>query len=235
MHFAQKMPAVLVERRMQLADVVMARQAAWPRPSWYAVFAKAYAIVSLERPELRRSYMTLPWPRLFEHARNIGVVPIERQVGDEEVVLYVPLNDPEQQTLEGLDATMRYHKQEPLANISFFRTQMWTSRLPRPVRRLLWWLGLNLWGRVRAYFYGTFGLTGIGAFGASALNLLSPLTTTLTYGVFEPDGSVPVRLSFDHRVMDGAGVARALTDLEAVLKGQILEELRGIKGLREAA
>jgi pyruvate/2-oxoglutarate dehydrogenase complex dihydrolipoamide acyltransferase (E2) component len=99
----------------------------------------------------------------------------------------------------------------------------------------MWWLGLNLWGRVRAYFYGTFGLTGVGAYGASALNLVSPLTTTLTYGVFESDGSVDVRLSFDHRVMDGASPARALAALEEVLNGAILEELRGMKGLAQAA
>jgi hypothetical protein len=235
MHFSQKIPLVTVERPMKLGEVVRARAAAVPRPSWYALFAKAYAIVSAAQPELRRSYMSLPWPRLFEHARNIATVPIERRRNGEDVILYVPLPDPEQHSLQELDAVISDYKNEPLENISFFRTQLWMSRLPRPLRRLCWWLGLNLIGRVRAYFYGTFGLTGIGAFGASALNLWSPLTTTVTYGVFDSAGNVPARIAFDHRVMDGIAPARALAAMEEVLNGEILEELVGMRSQAKAA
>jgi hypothetical protein len=235
MHFSQKIPAVVVERRIQLADLALARAAVPVRPSWYAIFAKAYAIVSAERPELRRSYMSLPWPRLFEHARNIAVVPIERRLGEEDVVLNVPLPDPETRSLEDLDASIRHHKNEPIANIPFFRTQLRTSRLPWPLRRLMWWIGLNLWGRVRAFFYGTFGLTGVGAFGANLTTVQSPLTTTLFYDAFDRDGSVQVHLGFDHRVMDGHAAAVALGALEEVLHGEILEELRGMKGAAVAA
>ena len=39
---------------------------------------------------------------------------------------------------------------------------------------------------------------------------LSVLTTTLNYGVIAADGTVDVRLIYDHRVMDGSSVARAL-------------------------
>ena len=45
-HFAHKVPTVPVERRMELAAVVAARQAARPRPSWCALFTKAYAFVA---------------------------------------------------------------------------------------------------------------------------------------------------------------------------------------------
>ena len=45
--------------------------------------------------------------------------------------------------------------------------------------------------------------------GAESLHPLSPLTTTLTYGVVRPDGTVPVRVVYDHRVMDGGTIARA--------------------------
>src|SRR5260370_589387 len=91
---------------------------------------------------------------------------------------------------------------------------MWTSRLPQPIRRLMWWLGFNLLGRVRAYFYGTFGITSVGAFGVDALTILSPLTTTLTYGAVDAAGNVSVRLCFDHRVMNRAapGSEATVTD-----------------------
>jgi pyruvate/2-oxoglutarate dehydrogenase complex dihydrolipoamide acyltransferase (E2) component len=52
------------------------------------------------------------------------------------------------------------------------------------------------------------------------------LTTTLNYGQFEPDGTLDVRLTYDHRVLDGSTVARALVALEAVLHGEILAELK---------
>ena len=67
MHFSQKVPLVVVERRMRLARLVSARQGVEPRPSWFAVFMKAYGLVASRRPELRRSYLTLPWHRLYEH------------------------------------------------------------------------------------------------------------------------------------------------------------------------
>jgi hypothetical protein len=235
MHFSKKVPLVMLERRMQLGELMRARAAVADRPSWFAVFAKAYGMVTARRPELRRSYMSLPWPRLFEHARNVAMVPIERRLGDEDVVLYVPLAEPETQSIAELNACIRQHKNEPLANISFFRTQIWTSYLPQPMRRLLWWLGFNLLGRVRAYFYGTFGLTSVGAFGVDAVTIQSPLTTTVTYGAFDAAGNVTVRLCFDHRVMDGAIPARALAELDQVLNGEILNELRSMRGLPFAA
>jgi hypothetical protein len=235
MHFSKKMPLVMLERRMQLGEVMHARAAVGDRPSWFSIFAKAYATVAARRPELRRSYMSLPWPRLFEHARNVGMVPIERRLGDEDVVLYVPLAEPEKQSIAEINACIRQHKNEPLENISFFRTQIWTSHLPQPIRRLMWWLGFNLWGRVRAYFYGTFGITSVGAFGVDALTILSPLTTTLTYGAFDAAGNVSVRLCFDHRVMDGAIPARGLAELEHVLNGEILTELRSMRSPAKAA
>jgi pyruvate/2-oxoglutarate dehydrogenase complex dihydrolipoamide acyltransferase (E2) component len=43
-----------------------------------------------------------------------------------------------------------------------------------------------------------------------------------------PDGHLDVRLIFDHRVLDGAPVARALGDLQAILRDDIAEELRQI-------
>jgi hypothetical protein len=66
----------------------------------------------------------------------------------------------------------------------------------------------------------------VASLGAAGLHILSPLTTTLNYGIFEPDGAIDVRLAYDHRVLDGAPVARALAALEHVLRTEILEELR---------
>jgi pyruvate/2-oxoglutarate dehydrogenase complex dihydrolipoamide acyltransferase (E2) component len=44
--------------------------------------------------------------------------------------------------------------------------------------------------------------------------------------VVQEDGSVSVRITYDHRVLDGATAARTLMSLEDVLNGEILAELR---------
>ena len=46
--------------------------------------------------------------------------------------------------------------------------------------------------------------------------------------MFTPAGDVDVRVVYDHRVLDGATVARALGRLEEVLTGPIVEELHGL-------
>jgi hypothetical protein len=54
---------------------------------------------------------------------------------------------------------------------------------------------------------------------------MSPLTTTVTFGPIDAFGAVTVKIIYDHRVLDGAYVARRLLDLEAALHGPVLNEL----------
>jgi hypothetical protein len=106
-----------------------------------------------------------------------------------------------------------------------FMQALWISRLPRPLRRLVWAIGLYSDGACRGHFFGTFGISVVGSLGAAGLHILSPLTTTLNYGTFGDDGTLDVRLTYDHRVLDGAPAARALTELEEVLHDDIRREL----------
>jgi hypothetical protein len=228
-HFAQKVPTVPVQRRMNLAAVVTARQTAALRPSWCAIFTKAYARVAAGRPELRRAYLSFPWPHLYEYSLNVASVAIERHVGQEPAVFFAPLRSPETQPLAQLDACLRRFKEQPVESIGAFRRALLVSRFPLPLRRLAWWLALNAWGRKRAQYMGTFGVSVYAGLGAASLHPLSPLTTTLNYGVLEADGTVDVRLTYDHRVLDGATVARALEHLEGVLKGEMVTELQSLR------
>jgi hypothetical protein len=228
-HFAQRVPTVPVQRRMSLAPVVAARRAAGARPSWCAIFTKAYAQVAEERPELRRAYLSFPWPHLYEHSINVASIAVERSFGGEPAVFFAPLRRPERQPLTQLDAALRHCKDHPVEDVSAFRRALRISRLPRPLRRLAWWLTLNAWGRKRAHYMGTFGVSVYAGLGAASLHPLSPLTTTLNYGVIEADGTIDVRLVYDHRVLDGATVARALVHLETVLQGEITRELQALQ------
>jgi hypothetical protein len=226
MHASQGVPMIGISRRLNLADVVRARRALPVRPSWFALFVKAYAVVSQQRAPLRRAYMSFPRPHLHQHACSIAHVAVARPVGDEAGVLGLKIRHPERRPLAEIDALIRRSRTEPVERISDFRRALRLARFPGPVRRLAWWVALNVLPNWRTKHFGTFGITSVAALGASVSHLLSPLTTTLSFGEFAPDGTIEVRLFFDHRVMDGAEPSLALVDLERVLCGPILAELR---------
>jgi hypothetical protein len=225
LHFARRMPSVPVQRRMHLARVAAARDAARLRPSWCAVFTKAFALVAANRPELRRSYISFPWPHLYENTASVATVTVERRYDGEDAVFFVPIQKPDRFSLGQIDFRLRHCKNDPVSSVGAFRRALLIGRLPQPLRRLLWWLGLNCLPRKRASMFGTYGVTVYAGLGSSSLHPLSILTTTLTYGVIDADGSVDVRLIYDHRVLDGATVARILSDLESVLNSSIVQEL----------
>src|SRR5262249_36204096 len=128
-------------------------------------------------------------------------------------------------------------KEAPVESIVDFRRGLEFARLPWPLRGWLLWLGLHASGRWRERFFGTFSVTSPAAAGAGMLHLITPVACTPLYGRFDERGRLDVRLTFDHRVLDGATAARALVVMESVLKGAILEELRpsGFVGSRLAA
>jgi hypothetical protein len=216
-------PSIPVQRRMSLGVVAAARQAAG-RPAWPALFLKAYAAVAGRTPALRRAYVKLPWPHLVEYPNSVASVAVERDYEGEPAVFFGLVGDPAGYTVGDLDGLVRRFSQCPLGEVRQFRKLLRFARLPLPVRRAALWLGLNL-PRTRAGQVGTFGLTVYSSLGAESLHPISPLTTTLTYGVVGPDGRADVRIVYDHRVLDGATVARALAALEAELNGPILAEL----------
>jgi hypothetical protein len=225
-HFAHRVPTVPVQRVLKLAPLLAARRIAEPRPSWCAIFTKAYGFVAASCPELRRAYLSFPQAHLYEHSLNVASIAVERRLEDEEAVFFIHIKNPETKSLRELDWELRRAKEEPIENVTSFRRALLVSRLPWPLRRLLWWIGLNGSGRQRARHFGTFGVSVYSGLGAASLHPLSPLTTTLNYGVIGSDGSVDVRLIYDHRVLDGATVARALGELQRVMTCEILAELR---------
>jgi hypothetical protein len=224
-HFARNVPTVSIERCMTLGEVASARAAARPKPSWCTLFTKAYGFVSAAWPELRRAYLSFPRPHLYEHPVPVATVAVERDYRDEKGVFVAHVSEPQRRGLPELEAELQRAKEAPIESVGSFRRALLLSSLPKPVRRLVWWYGMNVSGRQRARVMGTFALSVVSNLGAGTLDPLSPLTTTLHYGVIDAAGNVTVRLTFDHRVLDGSAVARVLEDLERALKGAILNEL----------
>lgn len=213
MHASRTVPLAAVERRCDLSAVAAARGST----PWAALFLKAYATVAAGRPELRRSYQPFPWPHLFEADRSVASVAVARDFEGEPAVFFAKLDSPDRMSLDAIAAQLRRWKTAPVAEVRAFARLVRHSRYPRPVRRLLWGLGLNLSGRHRAKTFGTFGLTVAAGQGADIPVVRSPLATTLTYGPLAPDGTMVVRLTFDHRVIDGLSAAAAVEALEWVL------------------
>jgi hypothetical protein len=224
-HAAQHVPTVCLERRMRLLPLAEARAVARPRPGWCAIFTKAFAVVSARTPVLRQSYLSFPRPRLYESPITTAAVAVERPMGGEIGIGFALLREPQDWPVLDVHNALRRSKTAPETELGEHRRALRTARLPWPLRSLVWWFGLNVSGQQRVRNFGTFGVTAPTSTGASLVGLLSPVTATLTYGVVSRSGRVDVRLTFDHRVMDGCTAGRALADLEAVLLSEVRAEL----------
>ena len=220
-------PSVPVQRVMHIGEVVKARAAAKGRPAWSAIFAKAYALVAEDIPLLRRAYIKLPSPRLYEYPTSSVSMVVEREYRGEMVVLTTHIFDPAHMSLAQLSETIRLAKTMPVEQVGSFRRMLRLGRLPTPIRRAIWWLGLNI-GRQRGNYFGTFGVTVYSGLGSESLHPISPLTGVLNYGVIDPEGRVAVRIMYDHRVLDGSMVARVLEQIDKKLHGAILAELKAM-------
>ena len=78
---------------------------------------------------------------------------------------------------------------------------------------------------------GTFGMSisgNKGCYGAS--NHLGPATTTLGVDPFPKQGVSKIVMTFDHRVMDGAPVTRAMQKMHHMLTTSVKVELAELTG-----
>jgi pyruvate/2-oxoglutarate dehydrogenase complex dihydrolipoamide acyltransferase (E2) component len=234
LHFARAVPSLPVQRRMNLAAVAAARQACHERPQWSAIFVKAYAIVAQEFPALRRAYVKFPWPQLYEYPSVTASIMFERDYEGEPGLFSMLVRNAASKSLGDLRDIVRTGASAPVETIKDFRRGLRIAGWPRPLRRIFWWLGLNV-GRQRGNYFGTFGLSVYSALNVESLHPLSPLTSVVNYGYIGVDGEVNVRIIYDHRVMDGATVARALNRLEEILNGPIVGELSRLSAAPNAA
>jgi hypothetical protein len=224
MHASMRVPFISLSRPFEIGPLMAARAKAASPPGWASIFVKAFAIVAREEPVLRTLYVKLPWPHFFELPGSVAMVAVARVEDGEECILPEKVPTPEGRPLAEIDAQIRHAKTAPLQEIPAFRKILMASRLPLPLRRLSWWLGLNV-GRMSANNFGSFGVTSISAYAPGELQALSPGPFLLSYGRVGPDDRIDVILRWDHRVTDGAVIARVLTRLEQVLNTEISAEI----------
>jgi hypothetical protein len=214
-----------VTRPVALRDVIAIRNEIRDPPSWTAIFVKAFAILANEIPELRRVYIGFPWAYLYEYADSTANVALAREILGDVGLLPIRFRSPEAFPLAVLSQMIRQAAETPIEETRFYRTIIRIARLPLLIRRLIWSFTLNV-PKARRYAFGTYAVSSVARWKTELGMTRSPVPYLLSYGPADADGNMVVRLNLDHRIMDGALAARALSRLEEVLNSSILEELR---------
>jgi len=232
MRASMDVPFVSLSRSLNVRPLLEARAGALAPAGWAAMFVKAFALIARDEPILRTVYAKWPRPMLYELPRSVALVAVARVEDGEECVMPQRIAAPEAMALAAVDAEIRRAKTAPFNDVPMFRKIMRATRLPLPLRRLSWAIGLNF-GRQRGNWFGSFAVSSVAAYGGGELHPITPGPFIVSYGVVELDQTIDVVIRWDHRVTDGAPIARVLTRLEQVLNTEIAAELRaGPKSIR---
>jgi hypothetical protein len=225
MHASIRIPFVSLSRPLNVRQLLEARALAAQPTGWAAIFVKAFSLVAKDEAVLRTLYAKWPWPNFYELPRSVAMVAIARVEDGQHCVLPQKVPAADTQPLSEIDAQIRHAKDAPIGEVPAFRKILRVTRLTLPLRRLIWLVGLNF-GRQRANWFGSFGVTSVAAYGAGELHALSPGPFILSYGVVAADQTINVVIRWDHRITDAALIAKALTRLEQVLNTEIAAEMR---------
>lgn len=227
LRFTRKVPAHAQLRRCRIPKVAAARSMCPTRIGWPMVFFKAYARITDRMPELRRIFVARPYPRIYEHPVSIGRMTVSREIGGDDWVVLTKVDDPATTPIDELQSDVMQMAYGDPSDIALLTRQQRLASIPWPLRRVAWET-VEWSGPWRAKWLGTFGLTTVSKFGATALMPPVFAGTTLSFGPVEKDGSVDIVIAYDHRVIDGAVPAKALAALEEELETAVATELRGL-------
>ncbi len=220
---ACRVPTSRIDLWMNLSGLAAVRASASPRVSWAALFIRAYGLVTDQMPCLRQTYWRWPFPHIYQHAQSVAMLAVQRDESRPRLC-WGRVANPAALPLTAIQSWIDRYQTEPVSKA--FRKQVWFSRFPTLLRRILWWLVMNLSGRRRGRQLGTFSISSLA--GQGVLNRDHPtlLTTSLSYGPLSPSGECLVTLLYDHRVLDGMQAARALHRLRDHLQHTMVNELK---------
>jgi len=171
-------------------------------------------------------YLSVPYPRLYEHCRSECALIVEREYQGEMVVLTGKMINIEDKSLSEIDLTIKFFRNAEVWSVSEFRQMLRMRAIPSGCAAFRHVAGAQLVGPRRARRAGTFSMSSLGGFGVEQIHPLSPLTTYFTFGPIQRDGRVTLKIIHDHRVIDGRYIAQSLVDLEHVLNTALLKGLK---------
>lgn len=225
---SRTVPTFAIERDFQLEEVALARSRTVSRIGWAAIFVRAYGIVAEEIPQLRQTFITLPWPRLYQHPTSIVSISVNRvdEPSGDERLIFSRIRNVEQLSLREVQGGVEYYQQGNIADLG--REMHILDAMPSPMRRLVWHLLMRWTGRKRARLLGTFSLSTLANYGTTNHSHPLIVTTSLSYSPLDENFRSRVTLQADHRVVDGALLARAMNRLEEVMNTAMVEELKAL-------
>jgi pyruvate/2-oxoglutarate dehydrogenase complex dihydrolipoamide acyltransferase (E2) component len=233
-NLAQEIPLFPVERTMPLGPLAAVRAAVGKtatagavRIGWAAVFLKAYALVAREMPVLRTWLVRgFAGTRLATAAESVATLAVNRVEDGEDRLFWARLAAPDAKSLPEIQQFVVDCATKPVEEM--FKRQLQLEMVPGFLRRTILRWNMNSFSRKRAARIGTFSLSTLAGMGATNRFHPTICTTSLSYAPLDADGNCLVTIIADHRVLDGAVVARALARLEEVLCHEMLAELRGL-------
>ncbi len=154
LHASRHVPVITFERRVNLSPLLAVRKRLLHPPAWTLLFAKGFALVAARRPELRRAYLPLPWPHLWEANESMASIAVEREYRGEPAVFFGMLRAPDKRPLSELATKLDEWRTKPVTEVYRFRRLLIFSRLPLPMRRFLWWYATAWSGMVKARNFG---------------------------------------------------------------------------------
>src|SRR5437867_1480680 len=190
LRYAHKIPTIPVARPINVSPLAQARRQQGSPPSWSAIFIRAYGIVCSRYPHLRRAWISWPYPRLYEHPHCVCAMVVEREWEGEKVILKGLIRTPEHTPLDQISKILRRFQEADVWSVSSFRSSLRFGAVPRWLQDLLMWHKLDVSGKHRAKYIGTFGFSNYGMLGAESLHPVGPTTTVMTLSPIKPDGDV---------------------------------------------
>ena len=226
LYFTHKVPSQPVARHCNVKQLATLRKQIPQRIGWAAIILKAAALLAEREPDLRCCYLKWPWPHLYLPPGQIAYLATSRTVEDQDWLFFQRVERPERCTLLDLQESIDGFQKLPAEKNRLFRMRRNFSRLPWLLRRMTWWCALSLSARLRINLTGTLGVTSVSQLGATSIHPPTLGNLVVTYGPVADDGSVQITFVYDHRILDGGTVARALQEFESILNGELVEELR---------
>jgi hypothetical protein len=233
MRASADVPFVAVRRTLSVERLAAARKGLSRRPAWAVIFAKAFAILAREQPILRRAYLKWLWPHFYEFPQTVAMIVVAPDATPDGVLLF-PVKAPDLTSLVEADSQVRKAKTQPIEATPFFRKTMMVTRLPSPIRRLAWTIGMNF-GRQRGNYLGTLLVTSVAAFGGGEVEALGPNSFILSYDRLSSDGTINIMIRWDHRITDAAFIGAELSRLEQILNNQIADEMLALASTERGA
>lgn len=228
---SRAVPAFPLLRSFQLGATEAARKACPTRIGWTTIFLKAYALVSMEIPQLRERYVRFPTEHIYLHPSTVASISVHRndENGNPRLI-WAKICNAENIELPTLQGYLNDAIIKPLREV--YRDGCILERSPKFLRRLCWWWAMNCSGRKHCKHVGTFSISSLAS--QNCLNAYHPLitTTSLAYAPVNEGGVSSIALICDHRTLDGMVAAQALNLLESKLQNEIVNELKELSNSR---